>query len=396
MDYDGTGQEQLTHLNSIALSPRLSPGRSRVAFSGLTGDSWQILIYSMDLGRLVSFPHFGGNNFTPAWSSDGSQVAFSSSMHSSGPEIFAMNSVGGVLHRLTSFKGSDVAPAWNPKTNREIAWVSGRNGLPQIFIMAADGSNVQQITSEGYAVSPAWSPNGRLLAFSWIRHYGPNAPGGQDIYVMDLASREFVQLTHDARRNDFPSWSADGRHLVFQSTRTGSEQIWTMLADGTHQQQLTRAGNNSQPNWSNFAATAALPQKSAGPPAVLPLPANGRPVSASDQELFDQNVRDIYFDYDSAQLPSEELRFLNHAAQIINQHPDWLVAIEGSADERGSAEYNLTLAEERAQAAKLALVKAGVEATRIKVISYGKEKPACTESNADCWQKNRHAHFLLR
>lgn len=250
MDYDGQGQQQLTHQSSIALSPRISPDNSRVAFSALTKDSWQILLYSMDLGRIISFPHFGGDNFTPAWASDGSRLAFSSSMRSGDPEIFSVDATGSGLKRLTAFKGSDVSPVWNPKTNGQIAWVSGRNGLPQIFIMDADGSNVQQITTEGYAVSPTWSPNGLLLAFSWIRHYGPGAPGGQDIYIMDVASHQFVQLTHDAGRNDFPSWSPDGRHLVFQSDRTGSEQIWTMLADGTHQQQLTRSGRNSQPNWS--------------------------------------------------------------------------------------------------------------------------------------------------
>ncbi len=249
MDYDGAGQEQLTHLNSIALSPRVSPDGSRVAFSGLR-DSWQILLYSLDLGRLVSFAHFGGDNFSPAWSSDGSKFAFSSSMRSGHPEIYVTDATGSGAKQLTAVKGSDVSPVFNPKTNAQIAWVSGRTGLPQIFTMDADGSNVQQITKEGYAVSPSWSPNGLLLAFAWIRHYGPGAPGGQDIYIMDVASRQFVQLTHDSGRNDFPSWSPDGRHIVFQSTRTGSEQIWTMLADGTHQQQLTRTGKNSMPNWS--------------------------------------------------------------------------------------------------------------------------------------------------
>jgi TolB protein len=221
-----------------------------VAFSGISGDSWQILMYSMDLGRLVTFPRFPGDNFSPAWSSDGTKLAFSSSMRNGDPEIYSTDDKGAALKRLTAFKGSDVSPVFNPKTNAQIAWVSGRTGLPQIFIMDADGSNVQQITKEGYAVSPSWSPNGMALAFSWIRHYGPGAPGGQDIYIMDVASRQFLQLTHDSGRNDFPSWSPDGRHLVFQSTRTGSEQIWTMLADGTHQQQLTKNGKNSMPNWS--------------------------------------------------------------------------------------------------------------------------------------------------
>lgn len=250
MDYDGNGQEQLTRLNSIALSPRVSPDGSRIAFSGLSTDSWQILMYSIDLGRLVFFPHLGGDSFSPAWSSDGARLAFSSSMRSGDPEIYSTDDKGAGVKRLTAFKGSDVSPVFNPKTNAQIAWVSGRTGLPQIFVMDADGSNVQQITNEGYAVSPAWSPNGMLLAFSWIRHYGPGAPGGQDIYLMNIATKEFVQLTHDSGRNDFPSWSPDGRHIVFQSTRTGSEQIWSMLADGTHQQQLTRNGKNSMPNWS--------------------------------------------------------------------------------------------------------------------------------------------------
>ncbi len=128
--------------------------------------------------------------------------------------------------------------------------MSGHNGLPQIYMMDADGSNVQQLTTEGYAVSPSWAPNGLTMALAWTRHYGPGVLGGQDIYVMDIASRYFVQLTHDAGRNDFPSWSPDGRHIVYQSSRSGSEQIWSMLADGTHQQQLTREGRNSQPNWS--------------------------------------------------------------------------------------------------------------------------------------------------
>jgi TolB protein len=249
MDYDGANQHQITHLGSISLSPRISPDGSRLAFSSLTKTGWDILMYSMDLNRLVSFPRFGGTNLSPAWSSDGTRLAFSSS-RSGDPEIYVVDQSGTNLKRLTSSKLPDVSPVWNPKTGAQIAWVSGRTDLPQIYTMESDGTNVQKMTDQGYAVSPAWSPNGQFLLISWIRHYGPGAPGAWDIYIMDIASKQWVQLTHDGGRNDFPSWSPDGRHVVFQSSRSGSEQIWTMLADGTNQKQLTFTGSNTQPNWS--------------------------------------------------------------------------------------------------------------------------------------------------
>jgi len=249
MDYDGANQRQLTHLGSISLSPRISPDGSRLAFSSLTSRGWEILMYSMDLNRVVSFPRYGGTNLSPAWSPDGTKLAFSSS-RSGDPEIYYVDQGGGGLKRLTSYKGPDVSPVWNRKTGAQIAWVSGRTGLPQIYTMESDGTNEQRLTDEGYAVSPAWSPNGQFLLFSWIRHYGPGAPGGDDIYIMDITSKQWVQLTHDGGRNDFPTWSPDGRHVVFQSSRSGKEEIWTMLADGTNQKQLTSNGGNTQPNWS--------------------------------------------------------------------------------------------------------------------------------------------------
>jgi TolB protein len=251
MDYDGQNQHQITHLGTISISPRISPDNSRLAFASLGRDGWTIRMYSLELNRYVAFPggSAGGSNQSPAWSADGSKIAFSSA-RTGNPEIWLADSSGGNLHKLTAFKGPNVAPTFNPRTGGQIAWVSGRTGEPQIYTMDIDGSNVQRITDGGYAVSPSWSPDGKLLTFSWNRKYGPGDPGGDDIHVIDLASKDYLQVTHESGSNDFPSWSPDSRHIVFQRTIAGRTQIWTMLADGTQQHQLTQTGNNSMPNWS--------------------------------------------------------------------------------------------------------------------------------------------------
>ena len=249
MDYDGMNQHQLTHLGTVSLSPRVSPDGSRVAFSSLGKNGWSIRMYSNDLGRMVAFPAWGGTTLSPAWSSDGSKLAFSSA-RTGDPEIYISDASGAGARRITAFRGPDVSPVWNPKTNSQLAWVSGRTKLPQIYIMDSDGANVMRMTDGGYASAPSWSPNGQFLAFAWNRSYGPGAPGGEDIYIMDIASKRWTQLTHGEGANDFPSWSPDGRHIVFQREENGHTELWMMLADGTDEQQLTHGGQNSMPNWS--------------------------------------------------------------------------------------------------------------------------------------------------
>jgi TolB protein len=251
MDYDGANQHAITHLGTISISPRVSPDNSRVAYSTLGKYGFQVQMYSLLLNRAVAFPSTGGTNLSPAWAPSGRELAFSSS-RGGDPDIWIVDANGGLARRITSFKGPDVSPTYNPKTGAQIAWISGRTGLPQLYIMETDGSGVQRMTDGGYATSPSWSPNGQFVAFAWDRKYGPGAPGGQDIYVMEIATKKWIQLTHDGGRCDFPSWSPDGRHIVYANSasgRPGDTKIWTMLADGTQRRPLTGDGGD-MPNWS--------------------------------------------------------------------------------------------------------------------------------------------------
>jgi len=250
MDYDGANQHPLTSLRSIALTPRWSPDASRIAFTCfkpmIRVTSAQLCMYSMDTGKLVSFPQYKGTNSSPSWSPDGSQIIFSSSM-AGNPELYVADAGGGRPKRLTNSNGANTSATWNPKTGQTVVFVSDRGGVPQLYSMNIDGTNVSKfdLPDMGYVIDPAWSPNGQVLAFSWRR---PN--GNYDIYVMEAATRQLVEITRDSGRNERPSWAPDGRHIVFESTRGGSRQIWTMLADGSQPHQLTTTGHNESPNWS--------------------------------------------------------------------------------------------------------------------------------------------------
>jgi len=139
----------------------------------------------------------------------------------------------------------------------------------------------------------------------------------------------------------------------------------------------------------NQEATARLTVTAAPPP---PPP----PASATEEELFSQNVKDVYFDYDKSDVRGDQQSSVQADAAFLGQHTDINVTIEGHCDERGSTEYNIALGDKRANAVKEALTGAGVSPSRIKTISYGKEKPFCTESNEACWQQNRRGHFVYQ
>lgn len=138
------------------------------------------------------------------------------------------------------------------------------------------------------------------------------------------------------------------------------------------------------------AAPPPVPHVETTPaPAPAPPPAPAPAVPVTD-------FRDVFFEYGQSNLDDRARAALDGDAQLLRDHPELEISIEGHCDERGTVEYNLSLGERRADAARDYLTAAGVSAGRIQTISYGKERPFCTESNESCWSKNRCAHFVLR
>lgn len=247
MDFDGSNQTRLTSFNSISTMPAVSPDGMRLAFTSYAKGQPRIMMYSTETGRFIPFLNPQASmNATPNFTPDGQNVLFSSTI-SGYAQIYISDLNGANMRRLSNSRAIEVEPKVNPKTGTELAFVSGRGGLQQIYKMNMDGADVERLTNgEGEASNPSWNPDGQHIAFAWTRGF---APGNWNLFIMDVASRETVQLTHGEGRNENPTWAPDGRHLVFSSNRTGTSQIFSMLADGTEIKQLTTQGGNWMPVW---------------------------------------------------------------------------------------------------------------------------------------------------
>jgi TolB protein len=250
MDADGSNQKQVTNFKAIANFAAVSPDGDKIAFTlwpALTGQEPRIAVYSTDPVRKLSFYNQNSPlNGTPSFTPDGKQIVYISSIGAA-RSVFIADANGANPRRLTFVDSIDAEPKVNPATGRELAFTSDRTGPRQIYVQNMDGSDLRRLTEgTGEAVNPSWSPNGQMMAFAWNRGY---AGGKRNIFSMSASGGEYKQLTHDEGINENPSWDPGGSQMVFASDRTGSPQIWTMLADGTQLRQLTKTGRNTNPVW---------------------------------------------------------------------------------------------------------------------------------------------------
>jgi TolB protein len=249
-DYDGANPRRVTVSKTLNVAPAWSPDGQALAYSswrpaGQFG-TFQDVIISYIYKGVRQTPANGNpdkQNYLPAWSPDGSKVAFTLSQGGN-QEIYVMNKDGSGMRRLTNNPDIDTSPTWSP-TGTQIAWVSGRSGNPQVYIMNADGTGQRKITNEAWADRPTWSRS----PFNEIAYAGRTG-AGFDIKIYSVASGETTKITDGIGSNESPAFSPNGRHIAFVSTRNGKAQIFTIDRDGKNLRQITREGNNGYPNWS--------------------------------------------------------------------------------------------------------------------------------------------------
>lgn len=244
-DYDGRNARRLTNDNSIVILPRLSPDGSRIVFTSYMSGNPDMYLINRDGKGRKKLSSKAGLNVSPSWVPDNQGIAVTLSVDGP-PNIYLMDLAGNVRQRLTTHSGADTAPTFSPDGG-QIAFTSDRAGAPHIYIMNTDGSGTRRITTASHCDSAAWSPDGQAIVY---------VKGGSrekfDIYSIEVLTGVERRLTWGTGDSENPSWSPDGRFVLFASNRRGKYELYVMQADGSEQKPiLINNGESFTPHWSN-------------------------------------------------------------------------------------------------------------------------------------------------
>jgi len=242
-DFDGYNPKRFTFNNNITLSPAWSSDGRWLAFTSYLKGHPDLYIKNL-IQKRGSIVAKKGINITPAWVPGKFELAATFSF-SGDQEIYMLTGKGKITKRLTVNKGIDSSPSFSPG-GRRMAFVSKRSGTPQIYIKDFRSGNVNRLTFQGqYNTEPNWSPRGDKIAYS-------SMGGGEiNIFIIGVDGGNLTQLTGSSADNESPSWSPDGSLILFSSTREGHAGIYVMTAYGTDQRRLlSMPGAQTDPAWS--------------------------------------------------------------------------------------------------------------------------------------------------
>lgn len=242
-DYDGANQRRITVNRALNITPTWAPDGRSIAYTSYARGFPTLFISFIYEGRREEPTRGGTQNWLPAWSPDGTKIAFTSNRDGN-PELYVMNRDGSGMRRLTNHPAIDTTPTWSP-TGAQLALTSDRSGGPAVYVVGADGLNLRRISTDSNCDRATWSP-APFNELAFVCRTGP----GYDIKIYEFATGDTRQITFGEGSNESPAYSPNGRHLAFTSTRAGRTQVFTVARDGKGVRQITRVGNNYTPDWS--------------------------------------------------------------------------------------------------------------------------------------------------
>lgn len=244
VDAKGDSERRITRNNSNDTAPAWSPDGTQIAFESDRNGNADIYVMNADGSSELRLTNNDAVDWAPSWSPDGTQIAFESGRNGNA-DIYVMNVDGSGQTALTRNGANDRSPVWSPD-GTQIAFHSDRGGNSAIYVMNADGSNEQRITDLSFEASfPAWSPTGDTIAFQSDQN------NNWDIFTVDVDGGNVRQLSDSPIDEGFPRWSSDANHVVYHSNSEQNWDIFIVRADGASSplQVTTHDKNDQQASW---------------------------------------------------------------------------------------------------------------------------------------------------